>query len=395
MAILAVAAISARTMAEAAVRDGYEVVALDLFGDTDTRAASAQWSALGEPGSLRMDAPRLLSALADLARRGEVLGWVAGAGFEGRPELLEQGAQLLPLIGNHAAAVRRVRDPQAFFAALDRHGVVHPEVRITPPGADDVSGWLVKDAWGTGGWHIRRWIGSAEAPAAWSLPYFQREAPGVPMSATFIANGVDACVLGYNELKVRAFGARPHVFCGAIGPVNLPAAAAQQIGHAARALVAEWSLRGLGSLDFLLDGEAVSVLEINPRPPASMALYESCRFDGPPLAASTDSKRSTHGLMQAHVRACLHGELPDISADAAGPPVRGIEIVYARRPAQVNPEMANRLRRWPGAHDLPSAGTRWSAGDPLCSLSAAGVSASEVKDRLNESRKALWLTLET
>jgi predicted ATP-grasp superfamily ATP-dependent carboligase len=42
MPAIAVAAISARAMAEAAVSDGFKVVALDLFGDTDTRRAGCR-----------------------------------------------------------------------------------------------------------------------------------------------------------------------------------------------------------------------------------------------------------------------------------------------------------------------------------------------------------------
>lgn len=393
MTMLAVAAISARTMAEAAVRDGYTVTALDLFGDTDTRAASVQWWPLGEPGSLRMDASRLQSALVELARGGEVLGWVPGAGFEGRPDLLEQGAAVLPLIGNYAAVVHRVRDPQTFFGALDRFGVPYPEVRVRPPEASDEGGawpWLVKDARGTGGWHIRRWTAALvpkPSPPASSL-YFQREARGVPMSATFIANGADACVLGFNELTTRRFGAKPWVFCGVVGPVTMPAAAARQIQRALRDLVAEFDLRGLGSLDFLLDGESVSVLEINPRPPASMALYEATRFCGA-------SAPATHGLMEAHLRACLHGELPVLGGEATEFAVRGIEIVYARRPTRVTLAMADGLSQWPGAHDLPAVGTPCTPGDPLCCVSAADATIEAVKGRLIHSRKALLNSLES
>ena len=41
MTVLAVAAVSARMLVEAARADGFDVVALDLFGDADTRRACA------------------------------------------------------------------------------------------------------------------------------------------------------------------------------------------------------------------------------------------------------------------------------------------------------------------------------------------------------------------
>jgi len=124
LAKLAVAAVSARMLAEAAAGDGYDVVALDLFGDVDTRRASAEWLPLGMAGSPQLDAGCVLDALLELSRRGdEVIGWISGSGFEGQPELLEAGAKLLPLLGTAAEGVRRVRDPQQFFGALAAEGI--------------------------------------------------------------------------------------------------------------------------------------------------------------------------------------------------------------------------------------------------------------------------------
>ena len=211
MSSIAVAALSARMLAEAARDDGFDVVALDLFGDLDTRRACSQWLPIGQPGLLHIDDALALSALGPLAQRG-VQGWIAGSGFEGRPELLERGAALLPLIGTQADAVRRVRDPRTFFDFLDAEGIAHPPVSMTAPAYGP--GWLVKDANGCGGGHIRRWAPRpGELPPPEPVPgecdfgYFQREMQGLPMSATFIGNGSDACVLGFNRLIVRPMGA--------------------------------------------------------------------------------------------------------------------------------------------------------------------------------------------
>src|SRR6478735_12353623 len=114
MAVLAVAALSARVMAEAAANDGFDVIALDLFGDEDTRRASSQWLPIGEPAEMRINPALVLPALQALAQRGDVIGWVAGGGFDGLPDVLEQGTAALPLLGTAAPAVRRVRDPAEF-----------------------------------------------------------------------------------------------------------------------------------------------------------------------------------------------------------------------------------------------------------------------------------------
>jgi predicted ATP-grasp superfamily ATP-dependent carboligase len=199
---------------------------------------------------------------------------------------------------------------------------------------------------------------------------------GVPMSATFIANGKDALVLGINELIVRPIGERPHVYCGCVGPVEVPAGLAQRIGDAVRVLVIEFDLRGWCSLDFVRDGDSFGVLEVNPRPPASMALY------------------AQRGLIDAQLRACLHAELPPPSAFATSQ-VAGSEIVYARRPMTIGAAGALHLQQWPMAHDLPAEGESFSAGDPLCSLSASGDSAGQVKALLAARCDALLDILET
>lgn len=367
-------------MAEAAASDGFKVVALDLFGDTDTRRAASRWLPIGAPGSLQIDAVSVMAALRTLAQEGvdgePVLGWIAGSGFEGEPDLIEEGAAVLPLIGTAPAAVRRLRDPAAFFGFLSAHVMPFPQVLLQPP--EDPAGWLMKDAHGCGGWHVRHAPWSMDEPPS-PHHYFQREMAGLPMSATFIANGRDVHVLGFNEQSVRRFGTRPYVFCGAVGPVPLADELASRLTDIARALTVEFDLRGLCSLDFMRDGDTLGVLEINPRPPASMSLYRW--------------PEGTPGVMQAHLRACLHGELPSTPLPAQD--IEGIEIVFARQAIELDAPAADRLAAWPGLRDVPAAGQRFDIDDPVCTLTASGTSAEQVRARLNEGRERLLQSLET
>ena len=379
--MLVVAAVSARMLAEAAARDGYRVIALDLFGDVDTRRVSQRWHPIGAAGSLQIDEASVLAALQEAAGRGDdaAIGWVPGSGFEGRPDLLDAGARLLPLIGTPLDSVRRVRDPAEFFAVLAAHGIEHPSVRFDAPADADTEGWLLKDARGHGGWHIRDAGATRDDWQAGASLYFQRKMPGVPMSATFIANGSEAMLLGINQLIVRPFGARPCVYAGCVGPVDVPADLARRIANAVRLLTAEFGLRGWCSLDFMRNGNAICVLEVNPRPPASLALY------------------ARPGLIDAQLRACLHCELPSAALlDAPAPRrVAGSEIVYARHALTLDAAGAQHLADRPDVHDLPAADTRFGAGDPICSLSAAGDTAEQVKALLERERNALMHTLET
>lgn len=393
MNTLAVVALSARVMAQAAAQDGYAVLAIDLFGDADTRRASQHWWPAGPPGGLRIDPNHVLAALRQAAQRHDVQGWVAGSGCEGQPALLAEAAAVLPLLGTAPQAVQRVRDPGVFFSFLAAHGIAHPPMcRSVPTEAAD---WLVKDAHGSGGWHIQNatsWLGAGASDRLPPHHYFQRRAAGVAMSATFCANGRQAALLGFNQLIVRPVGQRPFVYCGVVGPVPLVAAPARAVQRALQLLTAEMGLRGLCSLDFVLNGDQVLVLEVNPRVPASVALYGA---------------RVRGGVMAAHVKACQSGQLPHLqpAAPQAGTPAggaaipglqpTGTEIVFAPRALHISAQLAQRLQARSACHDQPTAGTRLQRGDPLCSVSAHGANAEAVLTQLATARTTLLAELES
>lgn len=376
MTHLALAAISARPLAEAAAREGFKSIALDLFGDRDTCSAAGEWLSIGAPEALRIDANKLLDALHTLARRGDVNGWVAGAGFDGQSELLAQGAARLPLIGTAPADQRRVRDPATFFGFLKACGFAYPPVRHH--GATQAAGWLAKDAGGCGGWHITRAEPATPSPRS-PQRYLQREMRGVSMSATYIANGRDAVLLGFNEQIVRPLGALPWVYHGVLGPVPVTEAVRSEVGAALRALAPTFSLRGLGSLDFLLAGDRVLVLEVNPRPPASLALYPQV---------------GSGGVLGAHLRACRQDELP-VVAERVSAPVNGHQIVFAPRALRLDDATLTHWATGSQLHDRPRAATRFAAGEPVCSVSARGANADLVKIELARRSDAVLRTLET
>ncbi len=380
---LAVAGISARLLAQAALDDGFDVLALDLFGDADTRAMSRHWWSVGVPGRLQIDAGKLLGALTEAGRAdsrwARPLGWVAGSGLEGRPGLLAEAANCLPLVGCAPESVARLRDPDTFFGFLAAHDIPHPAVaRLRPV---DGQAWLLKDLHACGASHVRLLSAAAPSPELAPGQILQRRAPGQAMSATFVANGRQARLLGVNQQSIRAHPVRPevpYVFCGVVGPVPVAPALLAGLQSALDRLVPAFGLRGLCSLDFLLHGDTWQLLEVNPRPPASIALYPHWR----PMAA--------------HVLACLEGLLPDPPAQR--PPeqaVRGYEIVFARRPVTLNNAQAEMLAAAADIHDLPAAGQAFDAGDPLCSVTVDGPGAPDVLARLGARRDALLNLLET
>jgi predicted ATP-grasp superfamily ATP-dependent carboligase len=350
---LVVAALSARMLTQSARRAGWDVIALDLFGDVDTRAAAKAWHAIGAASTMRIEGDRFLAAIEVARGSADCIGWVAGAGFEPQPTLLEAGAHRLPLLGNDRATIDRVRDPRRFFATLAELDIPHPETCIDVPARG--GNWLTKDFAASGGWRIRR-TQTVRSRRASAQTYFQREIAGRPMSVLFVAAADRALPIAINELLVRPHGARPYVYHGAIGPVvELASKPRGELMRVANAIVHAFGLRGLGSLDFVLHDDGFSVLEVNPRPSSTLALYDA------DFAA---------GLVKVHVDACtgsLAGPLPAVDAGT----IRGELIVFARSTSIVTRGHVERLLAL-RCRDVPQPQSRIEAGAPLCTVSAQG-----------------------
>lgn len=368
---IALAASSARSLVECARQSGYAPIALDLFGDLDTRAAAIAHVTVGD-GGLHMAPERLLTALGRLRAQGDVMGWVAGSGFEAQLDLLAAAAGVLPLLGNSPATVARVRTPGDFLALLARLDIAHPPSRLSAP--DDPRGWLSKDAHACGGWHVRRLdAGDVGSGRRGEGRYFQRELAGAPMSALFLADGQAARVVGVARQIVRPLGRRPFVFRGGVGPVPVAAEVAAQITYIVGRLTAALALRGLNGIDFIVDaGGTVQVLELNARPTAAINLFHDA-FDT--------------GLLHAHVLAC-EGRLSAPRARCAEA-VRGFETVFARAAGQACAALVGELLASGWCRDIPAAGTRHARGDPVCTVFAHGPSAAAVEARLVERRCAV------
>ncbi|PWC37862.1 ATP-grasp domain-containing protein [Azospirillum sp. TSO35-2] len=360
---LVIAALSARALVASARRDGRRVAALDLFADTDTAAMADPCLALPSR-RLRMPAPALLRALAAPGLRGVPL--VYGAGFEDRPDLLAALARDRPLLGNRPDTVAWLKDPVAFAALLGRLGIAHPEVAMLPP--RDGEGWLLKRAGASGGAHIRRPAGQA-AVRTLAGHYWQRRAPGRPLSLLFLADGRRAngrrmMPVGFSRQWTAPTPDHPYRYGGAVGPLSVSAFAttARSMIDAVARITEAVGLVGLNSADFLVGPAGWCLLEINPRPGATLDL-----FDRAPMPS----------LLALHLDACA-GALPDRLPALTG--CRAAAIVYTRVPMALADD--TRWPRWTA--DRPAVPARIPAGVPLCTVLA------DAADPVTARRLAGW-----
>lgn len=371
MPFVAVVGLSARMLAESATRAGLNIVALDLFGDRDTQRDAQHWFDIGD-GALSVDPDRLVAALQRAARLPNLLGFVTASGLEGLATRLSNTPGLPRIIGNTADEAAAVRNPERFFAMLDTMGIAHPEIARAMP--DDSAQWLIKDANGCGGTHIvaANVISGAAMSATTQSTYFQRVCAGQPFSALFVAARREACVIGFAEQHVTSVGTLRYVHSGSLGPVDLPAHIVDQVETSIHAIVACTPLSGLNSLDFLLDGDTVRVLEINARPSATMALYE---------AASP--RTWPRGLLDCHIDACLNGRLPREPSSRLPPRWRAAQkVIYAPHAFVASARFSQTCFDDPACRDIPQSGTLIEAGQPVCTAVVIASTIAAARDAL-------------
>ncbi len=358
---------SGRAMAESAARGGYRVTVVDAFCDADTRAVA---SCITVPMQARgLDPEHLRGEAGRLAALGGGLGLVYGAGLEHAPDTLAWMAKRFRLIGNPPRVLELLADPGRFFALLDRLEIPYPETRSEPPAPGTGGQWLVKEAGTSGGLGVRRWNDGDPRPIG--THYFQRLIDGPVLSVLFIANGADSILIGANRLRTAPLvGVSSFHYGGAVTGTFSSARQRVLVERQCRALVRALGLRGVNNLDYVLQGAQMRLLELNPRPSATLGLYEA---DCP------------GGWMRRHVRASL-GELPQGPPDSGAGVSRrvsGHRIVYAPRALVIAPRLV-----WPSwCHDRPVGGARIAPGTPLCTVSASGSDGAQTERRLLERER--------
>lgn len=361
-----IAALSGRALAASARRAGLTPLVVDAFGDADTRENAGALRCLPEAlhrgfraGPLRA----ALDAVCSAAPR-QPIGLVLGSGFEDTPKLVAALADRYKLIGNDGETIARAKRPATLFPLLDRLNIAHPETRLDPP--SDPSGWLSKRTGASGGAHVLPCARVRPRPGR----YYQRRIGGEPASLLAISDRLGAHIVGFTQQHTTGTGPRPFRYAGAAGPATFDADMAAQMTRVAEVVTRTLSLTGLVSFDFLLTDGTAYLLEVNPRPSATIDVFDDA--DG--------------ALFSAHVAACQGRPvtLPEPQAP------RAIAILYADAGAV-------RIKQviWPPwTADRPSSGTRIARYRPVATVfaSAETIAAAQriCRQRLEDLAEMLY-----
>jgi predicted ATP-grasp superfamily ATP-dependent carboligase len=381
---LLIAGFSTRAAAQSARRAGFEVLAVDAFGDRDLLAAAERLEIVSRyPQDIEAAQASLPAA-----------PWLYVGGLENEPALVARISEGRQLLGAGANLLRRVRDPFALAAALQAAAlhlprkVSFPETRCDAPAIADGRRWLWKRLKSAGGLGIRSYRPGSDQRYPVSDAYFQRELfAGVPLSAGFVAAKGRAVCFGFaSGILGRRWGTAFWTqYTGSIAHrFMLWPGAEESIAAVGRWVAAEFGLTGLFGLDFVAAEDQLWLLEVNPRYCASFELFE---------------RGWNLPLLRWHYEACTLGQLPESPFSAADHTLHGKLIVYATQDCRIGSAFEEQVTRWnagpwPDIADIPQAGAMFRRHEPIATVFAMGDSNEQIRHSLDAKMQQVRAALE-
>ncbi|WP_164101793.1 ATP-grasp domain-containing protein [Candidatus Laterigemmans baculatus] len=359
---------SVRAAAESAASDGWEVSAIDRFGDVDTRRAARSWQPL--PPELDFD------GLLERLPPGPL---VLTGGMEQWYQRLERVRDQRPVLAPPTATIERLRDPVFLQSLAERCGFRFPRFRL-PTTREVPPGWLAKSRRSTAGLGVS----ASRINPRNDDHYLQKRVAGRPWGASFLASDSSTELLGVCRSLFQNLGATPFLYSGSLGPLPVRTECQQKLQRLGEAIRQELALRGLFGIDLIADSsDELWVLEINPRMTASMELLERR------LGSSLVTRHvAAHGVVREQREA--HG---DASSSHLADATLGLKrIVWSRAACRWDPEWElTTVGTLVTLHDIPQPGTSIERHTPLVSLGVRGQSvrnflraAHEVESRLHK-----------
>ena len=338
---------SARYIAQAAPAS-YQLHAVDAFGDKDLLGLDQLVDHAMVPLiSGQLDGSALLDVCRDLHKRLGLRRAILGAGLESQIDVIDELSQLFDCANNTATVFAYTSDSIFMNDLLEEEGIVY-----AMPSDIKQNAVLNKSSQACGGGHI-----------VWSADTGQTYIPGIAVSHLFLANGTAVHSIGFNTLWTSQHDRHhPWLSGGAINDTVLKQKDCAQLLDNASKLTRRLGLRGLNCIDYILSGDGPVMLELNPRPSATMQLY------------------SNLPLWDGHLQACV-GELPSTPFQQAG--LSAYAIVYAQEDVIVEETMFKEPFATVVCCDIPTGKRRIEKGEPICSLRVCASARNDNKAGLS------------
>lgn len=334
------------------------VLVIDCFSDLDTTLLA---SGIVKVDSLAIN--HLLRALSALKKVHKLVHVIYGSGFESNPESLEYLHDNFNVLGNSPAVFYALQNKRLAFSAFTKLNIIFPEVVFQLPKSTEM--WLVKPVYGEGGMGVRM---LSPATALSETVYFQQLIDGDVMSVLFVSSVDQIVIYGFHKQQVISIDEDLFVFSGLISFPAINDKVLETITKWIKKITNHFNLKGINSLDFILKGSQCYLLEVNPRPSASMQLYPN-------------------SLLLEHIKCFLGGRLEQAKPRGF---CQGYKIIFAKVDCLISQHIC-----WPDwAMDIPSTGSIINTARPICSIIAGGKNEQEVEIDLVYKQQIIYKLLE-
>ncbi len=339
----------ARPLCENAHAHGWRVCMADGFNDWD----GARFALPLTPGGFGKTPEEFLRTWETAP--GPLL---FGSPIEAAPEVVGEAGRKKRVLNASSRAVAMARD-LSFLREMATGGIRVPPVSFydAPPNPPEMP-WIVKSLITAGGTGIR-----PGGEIKGKDEYRQQLIEGESIGALFFSSAGRSDFLGASIHLNHGF-----LYGGGIFPVPLASDVVNALESFGVRVTAASGMIGWWGADFILNDEALWLLEINPRPTATAALFAGLR--GVDLVAAQMSPE----------------DAPDFSRASSGG-VIGNKVIYARHDLTFHGSAEWFARN---ARDIPHEASVIANGAPVLTLYAEGTTMADCRAVLDEKTAAAY-----
>jgi predicted ATP-grasp superfamily ATP-dependent carboligase len=370
-----VIAFNSRPIAVSAKKAGYNVLAVDFFGDLDLQAVaehvfSVLWQRKGH--SIRRKYYRPISEYMQLLAEsmadeyyGKIEFILIGSGFDDEPKIWEQFNNIAPIIGN-APEIISHSDRLKIYKIASKLGIECPQTTLVK---DEEDAFEIAKNFGypvvlttprsAGGLYVKFVSHKDELHKIYNelsesrkKILIQEFIQGVDASCSVLGTGKDCQAIAVTEQLIGSstLGVPMHFgYCGNIVPLKNAAAIIENIRGISQELGSKLGLLGSNGFDFVIKDDQPYLIELNPRFQGSLECIEAV---------------TSSNLVKLHIEAC-NGKLPEKPLETKGYAVK--MIVYAK-----NRTITPNLSQLPHIVDLPVEGIILEPSNPVCTVFVTG-----------------------
>ncbi len=214
-------------------------------------------------------------------------------------------------------------------------------------------------------------------PSEWLI---QEYIEGTPVSCTVISNGVECEVISFNRQIIGEsflYSPKEFAYCGNIVPAGLLREEERIISEISLFLTKKLGLKGINGFDFVLKDHYPYFMECNPRIPGSIRATESVL---------------NLNLLDLHIKSFIPGEWKNVkkTLKSASPKGFATKFVFFA-PKDIDKRLLPKINNLKFIHDKSEPIKTISKHDPLCTIMFEGKTSSKsfdgakkVVERLNK-----------